>query len=231
MMVRGQTLPVSFFRHSEDQTILALHTILNALETHDWQERSFADWGVLAAPTFFGRMAHAQALDRYQEDGAWGVSPHLIPHQSLHGISGTISQVLKMHGPNLGIGGGPNPHAEAFLLAAGLLSEGRVPGLWLVLTGHETEDIPGREQRPTCHALVIAMTACAEIVHGLHLSIGQSRTTVRQRNSVARLPDFQLPAVMDRCARAEETFCGTWRLSETHWLELENVVLKGKVAA
>src|SRR5262249_47987113 len=77
-----------------------------------------------------------------------GVSPHLIPHYALHSASGMISQVLKIRGPNLGAGGGPGGEAEALLAAATLLAEGRLPGVWVVLSGWTPELIPGRGAPP-----------------------------------------------------------------------------------
>ena len=94
---------------------------------------SFRDWGVVAAPRFLGQPAMAAALKRFQAEGAWGVSPHLIPHRSLHSISGTVSQALKIHGPNFGVGGGPGGPADALLAAAAMLEGQHLPGVWLVL--------------------------------------------------------------------------------------------------
>ena len=115
-----------------------------ALEQQGWQTRSFAAWGVIAAPNFFGRVSNAQSIQRFQAEGAWGVSPHLIPHQSLHGLAGTLSQALKIHGPNFGVSGAPNAGLDALLIAAAMLADGSLPGLWVVLTGHESELIPER---------------------------------------------------------------------------------------
>jgi hypothetical protein len=74
------------------------------------------------------------SLIRFRAEGAWGVSPHVIPHHSLHSLSGTVSQVLKVHGPNLGVGGGPGATGEALLAAGAWLGRRRVPGAWVVLT-------------------------------------------------------------------------------------------------
>src|SRR5438067_465552 len=79
-----------------------------------------------------------------------GLSPHFIPHRSQHAISGTISQALKIHGPNFGAGGGPGAAAEALLAGAVLLEGSRLPGVWVVLTGWDPEYVPDPEGRPTC---------------------------------------------------------------------------------
>src|SRR5262249_45288587 len=81
----------------------------------------------------------AGSLHRYESEGAWGVSPHLIPHRSMHAVSGSISQALSIHGPNLGVGGGPTGAAEIFMAAAALLADNKRPGLWVILTGFDPE--------------------------------------------------------------------------------------------
>src|SRR5262249_6770324 len=140
------------------------------------------DWGVLAAPRFLGRACLAQALQRFALEGAWGVSPHLIPHRSLHSVSGTVSQALGIHGPNFGVGGGPDSAAEGLLAAAALVAEQRVPGVWLVLTGWDPEpvlDSPGmpspnghpREADSSCLAAALALTPPGAAWQGARLQI------------------------------------------------------------
>src|SRR5205823_2855913 len=119
-----------------------------AIHRHGLAGTRFTDWGVLAAPRYLGRSAMAVALQRFAAEGAWGLSPHLIPHHSLHSVSGTISQALKINGPNIGVGGGPGSGAEAFLAATALLSAGQVPGVWVVLTGWDPEYSGERPVRP-----------------------------------------------------------------------------------
>jgi hypothetical protein len=162
LVIGGETMPVSFLKHAEDQTIIALKTLLGAIAQEGWVERSFGDWGVVAAPTFFGRQSIVQSFERYAQEGAWGISPNLIPHHSLHGLSGTISQALKIYGPNFGIGGGTDPSTEALLLATALLADGQLPGLWLVLTGHDSELMPHSSPVPTFRAVVLALAPTAE---------------------------------------------------------------------
>src|SRR5436190_23051960 len=75
----GAPLAPSFLKHAEDQSVVALSAVLRAVAHRDWAGRSFADWGVVAAPNFFGRHGIAQTVQKYAQEGAWGVSPHLIP--------------------------------------------------------------------------------------------------------------------------------------------------------
>lgn len=102
----------------------------------------FAAWGVIAAPIFFGRGGNAGALRRYADEGVWGISPQMVPQLSHHALPGTISMALKLHGPNYAIGNGPEAIGEGIMLAATMLSEGRLPGLWLVMTRYSPEYIP-----------------------------------------------------------------------------------------
>jgi hypothetical protein len=141
----------SFLKHADEQTIVGLAAVLAALRepsvtpdasTAKWTSDRFRDWGVVASPRFLGRSAMAASLQRYRAEGAWGVSPHLIPHRSLHSLSGTISQALAIHGPNFGTGGGPGGDREALLSAFALLQGQQVPGVWVVCTRLDPEAGP-----------------------------------------------------------------------------------------
>ncbi len=117
--------------------------MLDAIATMpDVGPETFAEWGVVVASRYLGRAQLAVALRRFAQEGVWGVSPHLIPHFALHSPAGTLSLALGSHGPNLGVGGGPGSAMDGSLTALTWLSEGRLPGVWLVLTGHEPDLIP-----------------------------------------------------------------------------------------
>lgn len=167
----GKPLPASFLKHVDDQTVAALAAVFQALGRLDTRAADFTDWAVLAAPRFLGRTAMVSSLQRFTEEGAWGVSPHLIPHRSLHSISGTISQVLQVRGPNFGVGGGPDVASEAFLTAAALLGRERLAGVWLVLTGWQPEPMPGQTVTPTCSAAALALQYAGAARHALHLKV------------------------------------------------------------
>jgi hypothetical protein len=130
---------------------------------------------VVAAPRFLGRATLTTALQRFAAEGAWGISPHLIPHRSLHAVSGTISQALQIHGPNFGVGGGPGAEVEAMLTGAALLSAGEVPGVWVVLTGWHPEPAPDRKGQVAahcvCQGLALALVAPRPGVAGRRLRI------------------------------------------------------------
>jgi hypothetical protein len=168
-------LPLSFLKHADEQTVVGLAAVLQAVQQYRLTETSFTHWGALAAPRFQGRLALAAALTRFAAEGAWGISPHLIPHRSLHAISGTVSQALKIHGPNFGVGGGPGSAAEVILAAAALLGGWDVPGVWVVMTGWNPEPVPDRQGRTTtpavCSAVALALLPSRPGWHGLRLRV------------------------------------------------------------
>ncbi len=131
----GAAASPTVLRHADEQTVVGLVALLRAAAGLADEPGAFADWSVLAAPRFLGRAMFQVAFGQFVAEGAWGVSPHLVPAHSLHSPSGTFSQVLKAHGPNLGIGGTPGGEREALLAAATWLDMGIAPGVWLVASG------------------------------------------------------------------------------------------------
>jgi hypothetical protein len=155
-------LPPSLLRQADEQTIAALGAVLRGAHAYGLDPAGFGAWGALAAPLYLGRNAIAAGIRRFMDEGAWGVSPHLVPHRSLHSPSGALSFALKMHGPNFGVGGGPGCAAEVLLAAAALLHRGRIPGLWVVFTAVDPAkppDLTG-EAAPDafCASLALALT-------------------------------------------------------------------------
>jgi hypothetical protein len=122
----------SLLRHADEQTVVGLAAVFRAVLEGGLDLAGFGDWSVLAAPRYHGRAAFERAFPTFQREGAWGVSPHLIPAHSLHSPSGTISQALKAQGANLGVGGTPGGEREALLFASTLLRVGGIAGVWVV---------------------------------------------------------------------------------------------------
>jgi hypothetical protein len=129
-----QPMANGLLRHVDEQTVVAVAAVLQAVRDSGLEPSSFDRWSVLAAPRFLGRAKFEASFPEYRDEGAWSVSPHLIPGHSLHSPSGTISQALHAHGANLGIGGTHGGEREAFLVAATWLEAGWSEGVWIILT-------------------------------------------------------------------------------------------------
>jgi hypothetical protein len=159
----GEPFPHNFLKASDEQTVVALAAVLQAIKQH----------GVIAAPRFFGRLNAADVLVKVETAGAAKAPPLFVPHRSLHAVSGTISQALEIKGPNFGVGGGINAPVEGLLTALTLLDEYQLPGLWVVLTQNDPEPLPdgrGNSVVPAvCHALALAFMPVAEDWKGLRL--------------------------------------------------------------
>jgi len=188
----GEPLSPNLLKHADEQTVAALTAVREACHSCAIGQLDFEAWGIIAAPAFIGRSMVATSLQRYAIEGAWGMSPHLIPHRIQHSVSGTISQVLNIHGPNFGTGGGPRDAGQALLAAAMLLERERVPGVWTVLTGWVPELLPEQEVPPEtlCFAVALALAPMKPDGFG-------ARITVRPRStaSAERPPQFGIPGL------------------------------------
>jgi hypothetical protein len=168
-------LPGNFLKHADEQTIVGLSALFHAIVVHGLRDVAFTDWAVLAAPRFLARSAMIASLLRFQAEGAWGMSPHMIPHRSLHSLASTVNLALKSNGPNLGVGGGPGGAVEVLLAAVAMLERCRLPGLWIVWTAQEPDgalDHTGRADPATvCRALAVALTPARSDGAGLRLHV------------------------------------------------------------
>lgn len=173
--------PLHFFKHADEQTMLAVHAVDNAIQRHGLDPRAQEAFGVIAAPRFLGRTAAGAVIRRYLKDGAQGVTPHIISQHSLHSVSGAISVLLGCKGPNLGVGGGPRALDDALLTQLSLFSSENIPGVWLVGSAWDPEPIIDRDgnclNEPECFAFALAVQSIAA---------GQrSQGTLRLRSSLA----------------------------------------------
>jgi hypothetical protein len=186
------------------------------------EETSFADWGVVAGACYLGRTVLAAAMAKFATSGAWSVSPHLIPNHTQHCLSGSVSVALKSHGLNLGVGGGPETVSQTFLAAASFADDDRLPGLWIVLTGHAPEPFSttpdGATVFPVCHALALAVTPVRAEQTGDRLRVlPTARTspndTLGIRSNPLRVSDLtsSLAGLPGQTLR--------WRLDSGGWLE------------
>lgn len=184
----GPVLPPRFLRHCDEHTVLGVRAVLQAIAAHPRPE-SFAGHGVVAASCQAGRIMAARSLALLKERGAASLSPHIIPQCSLHSLAGAVSVGLGMHGPNIGVGGGPDALAEGLVAAlsmvhaANVSRDERLTGVWLVLTEWEEEpvlDAAGNTAAdPLCRALAVALEPHA----GGAVSLTFHATTVADRPS------------------------------------------------
>ncbi|MEX2173139.1 MAG: hypothetical protein WD872_02170 [Pirellulaceae bacterium] len=157
----GVELAGHFLKHADEQTIVALEAVRRAAERFELDTRDHERWAIVAAPKFVGRLAGVQILERFAKSGGSGVPPHAVAQNSLHSVSGAVSIALGIHGPNVGLGGGPWAMADGLTAALTLFDTARIPGIWLLLTQFDPEPTPDEQGRPlagtTCHAVALAL--------------------------------------------------------------------------
>lgn len=173
----GPPFSPTVLRCSDAQTVLGLAAVVQAMETAGLSCAQVASWGIIAAPRYMGKEGTGTAIHKYASSGggAWKVSPMVVPHNCLHALSGTISLALEIKGLNFGAGGGPNALVDGLTTACTALDEGRLPGLWLVMTqcfpeppyvAEATEDPPG-----DCYAVALGFAQVDDDWRGLRLRI------------------------------------------------------------
>jgi hypothetical protein len=222
--INGNKLSPSTFKHSDNQTVAGLHAVSQAIRAAGMDGADFQEWGALACPRFFARSEMAGALTRYAMEGAWGISPHLIPHRSLHSVSGTLSQAMKLHGPNYGVGGGLDGVAETFLTGAALISGGALPGLWIVLTGFDPELVPtfhfhAEPVAPVadCIAVALALVPAANVSEGLVLTVGMDGDDPETQHAPAMTLERLAESLRGPMSMVR------WTLPCGGWARIENV--------
>ncbi len=220
--------PATFLKHSDEQTVVALAAVINAIERNALAGYEFNDWGVLAAARYLGRETTAASIVKFAQEKAWGVSPHIIPHRSLHSLSGTLSQAFGFHGPNFGVGGGPHGASEVLRAVTAILVGGNVPGVWAVMTGWTPEVIPKRADcgdqadgaMPVCRAVAVALQPSpqhwdgARIRVACHGSLNLSQTQTDSPFNAECLFEF----LHHRAATSVE-----WKLGGGGWIEWSGV--------
>lgn len=177
----GPALAPSVLKHFDEQTLAGLAAVYQAVQEHGLGDTDFAAWGALGAPRFLGRAALAHSIRRFVAEGAWGISPHVIPNHTLHSVSGSVSMALQIHGPNFGIDGGPGAVSQALLAAISLLGDRGLPGIWVVATGWDREPLlsmpgsseaPLRGPEPVCLAVALAVVPNPQGRAALGLRLG-----------------------------------------------------------
>ena len=119
-----------FLRHADEQSVVAVRAVQQAVAAGS--ETDISHDGVIAAPCQAGRIASSQTLSKYATGGGVTVSTRIVPQASLHAVAAVVSVGLGMHGPSLGVGGGPEAVVEGLLTAAALADTPGVTGWWLI---------------------------------------------------------------------------------------------------
>ena len=160
-------LPRRFLRHADEQTVVGMHAVLAAIAAAP-APPAVEGHGVIAASCQAGRIAAAQTLVQAATGGGVTVSTQIVPQGSLHSLAGAVSVGLGMHGPNIGVSGGPDAVSEGLLTAFSWL-HGSGPAacdtMWLVVTGWDDEPALDAEGRPTtdpvCRGIALAVARAA----------------------------------------------------------------------
>lgn len=162
------SLPARFLRHTDEQTVVGMHAVLAAIASLPDPRPPLDGDGVIAASCQAGRLAGAHTLVQAKRGGGVTVSTQVVPQCSLHSPAGAVSVGLGMHGPNIGVSGGPEALSEGLLTAfswlhgRGAVACGRV---WLIVTGWDDEpaldDDAAARTDPICRAVAVALTSVA----------------------------------------------------------------------
>jgi hypothetical protein len=191
-----KSLSLQFLRHSDEQTLTSLLAISEAIRSANMARNDFHDWAIVSSSRNLGRSAFAAAVDKYRDEGPWGVSVHVIPHCTAHSVAGTISLALESHGPC--IGAGLENDSDALLAAACILQRPNWFGAWVVFSAWSPElaiDATGRPNSESmCLAAAIAVTkdwsACSIGRISLVDAVSANADAIRDRKHEALSPSF-----------------------------------------
>jgi len=148
--------------------VVAVHAVLEAIASAPQPPRC-GRHAVVAAPCQSGRITAARTLVQFRAGGGVTVSPHVVPQCSLHSLAGAVSVALGMHGPHIGVGGGPDALAEGLWTAITLVQHeaaaAECDGAWAVFSEWDAEpaiDASGVAQDdPLCRALALLLEPAA----------------------------------------------------------------------
>ena len=217
------SLSPGLLKYAEEQTVVSLSAVYHAIHNFGLQNQNFTDWGVVAGPRFLGRETCAQAIDKYYRLGALSMSPLVVPYISLHAVSGAISLLLKMNGPNLGICGAHGGIVQTLLAGLTMQREHHLPGIWMVVSAWDPEPIPDEAGKgsPTdeCRAVAMAFTEVSTGWQGLRLRLTPEPARIAVHSlepSLAELTDF-----LHGCANLDASSTKAWQCSLNWGVRLE----------
>ena len=200
-------LTPQFLKHSDEQTLASLVALYAAIADFGTGAEDFGPWGVVSLSRSLGRGAFAAVMDKYRIDGAWGVSVQVIPHRTPHAVAGTISLGLGMHGPAIGVNGGPDGDATALLTLPALFAERHWRGVWLVCSEWSPELAIDGGGRPVsdsvCLATAVAL-ADAPAATGALGSVRFDAAASKRSPGAKPAPHVSFPNVAHRTSRASQ---------------------------
>ncbi len=219
--MQGRDLPASFLKYAEEQSVCGFAAVLRAIHEAGQTIETYREWGVIGAPKFPGRSQGGASIARFFDQGVKGISPHAIPQNSLHSLSGLVSVGLGMGGPNLGAGGGLQSVSEGLVTAFSLLAERRAPGFWFVATAWDREPIPQRNGRViaegTCYAVALALAPLDGPAEGLCLSFNPAVDAARETSRSGADSAGVVVELSEALGRNAPASCGAiWKL-ELDW--------------
>jgi len=132
-------LPPRFLRHCDEHTVVGLRAVLEAIAATPSVANDLPQHGVIGAPCQAGRLVTARSLIQMRQDGPVAISTHIVPQCSLHSVAGAVSVALGLHGPHLGIGGGPDALAEGLFTVFSLFQAAACTACWLLVSDWQDE--------------------------------------------------------------------------------------------
>jgi hypothetical protein len=183
-------------RHASAQAVVGLAAVARAIEAFPTPTPSFAEWGVVAGVRYLARTTALASIQAFQHEGLCSASPHIIPNCSLHAVAGTVSLALPAHGPNYGVGGRDQQVPEGLVTALALVTENRLPGVWLVLTEWDPEEVLDeqgqRSPEARCRGVALALVPGPQVSPGLrlHCQTGPTQKANPERGGTGSMARF-----------------------------------------
>ena len=222
------SLPPRFLRHADEQTVIGMHSMVQAMATDTHRSRDISNDAVIAATCLAGQPSAARTMIGLRDKGPVAVTPHIVPQCSLHSMASAASVGFGMHGPNFGVGGGPHAPAEGFLLAltlAPMLAKTSPSSrIWLVCTGWDqqpTLDAKGVVTNdPICRGMTFVLKPERAQTHDEtqpHIQFSTQKNT----SSVDILPSHS--RLKELCEQFEKDVRTTVAITDTCTIEISSL--------
>ena len=211
--------PGHFLKHADEQTVVAVAAVDQAIQAHGLQVSELRDWAIIAAPRFIGRLGGTATLAKISRGGGPAISPHVIPQHSLHSVSGALSILLATRAQNFGVGGGPESLTDGLFAALTLGASSGRSGIWLVCTAWHPEPIVNPDgqctNNPICSAVALALQAAASGQYRGQLQLVLDAAGTPLPADVSDSPILSvavLSAGLNACGSSDQPKCWSWRL-------------------